>query len=151
MKIRLLAIASAVLLVVGFSLAATAGSIADGDGDLIPDVFDNCSTIPNSDQADPDKDRFGDVCDNCRLTANGLETGPLAPAFSQLDTNSDGFGNACDCDYTQDGFVLANDIAILFGVFNTQSELHDNTGDGFVLANDVSRCFARFNTVVGDP
>lgn len=132
MKIRLLAIASAVLLVVGFSLTATAGAILDSDvvgttptPDLIPDVFDNC-----------------------RLTPNGPTT--PSPQKSQLDTDSDGHGNACDCDYTQDGFVLADDIAQLFANFNSSSILHDNTSDGFVLADDVARCFGRFNNVVGD-
>ena len=35
------------LFAIGFAMSATAGSIADGDSDLIPDVFDNCSTIAN--------------------------------------------------------------------------------------------------------
>ena len=132
MKIRLLAIASAVLLVVGFSLTATAGAILDSDvvgwvltPDGIPDVFDNC-----------------------KLTPNG-PAGP--PGESQRDTDLDGHGNVCDCDYTQDGFILPDDIVQLFANFNSTSVLHDSTQDGFVLADDIAHCFSRFNSVVGDP
>jgi hypothetical protein len=118
MKIKFLAIASAVLLVIGFSLAASAGSIADGDGDLIPDVFDNCSA-----------------------DANGPND-----ALNQTDDDDDGFGTACDCDFTQDGIVLGDDIVSLFGAFNsTTSPLHDIDGDGIVLGSDVVICFGQFN------
>ncbi len=118
MKRKFVAIASAVLLVVGFSLAAGAGSIDDTDGDLIPDVFDNCRTAAN---------------------------GP-GDALNQTDEDGDGFGTACDCDFTQDGIVLVDDIASLFGAFNsTTSPLHDNTGDGIVLTDDVAFCFSQFN------
>jgi len=36
---------------------------ADTDGDGIPDVTDNCPTIPNPDQADVDGDGLGNMCD----------------------------------------------------------------------------------------
>ena len=117
MKIKILAIASAVLLAVSFSLMAGAGTIADGDSDLIPDVFDNCSDVAN---------------------------GP-GDALNQTDDDDDGFGTACDCDQTQDGNVLGDDIVSLFGVFNTASAPHDNTGDGNVLGDDVVFCFGQFN------
>lgn len=117
MKIKFLAIASAVLLVIGFSLTASAGSIVDTDLDLIPDVFDNCSADPN---------------------------GPN-DALNQTDDDMDGFGTACDCDFTQDGFVLGDDVVSLFGAFNSSSALHDIDGDGTVLGSDVVICFGQFN------
>ena len=38
-------------------------ALADTDGDEIPDVSDNCPTVPNPDQADADGDGAGDACD----------------------------------------------------------------------------------------
>ena len=123
MKIKFLAIASAVLLAIGFSLAAGAGTIADGDSDLVPNVYDNCSERAN---------------------------GP-ASASNQVDTDDpdDGFGDSCDCDYNNDGTVLGDDILALFGVFNTASTLHDNIPDGTVLGDDVLFCFGQFNGPAG--
>ena len=121
MKIKILAIASAVLLAVSFSLAAGAGSIDDTDSDLIPDVFDNCSVDAN---------------------------GP-GQALNQTDEDGDGIGTACDCDFTQDNIVLGDDVVALFGAFNGPSPLHDNTGDGIVFGDDVVFCFGQFNGAPG--
>ncbi len=35
----------------------------DGDGDGVPDVYDNCPDVPNSDQADADGNGVGDACE----------------------------------------------------------------------------------------
>jgi hypothetical protein len=126
MKLKFLAIAGVLLLAIGYSVSASAGTITDFDVDLIPDVFDNCVR-----------------------TENGPDFG-TSPAANQQDTDDDGIGNACDCDFTQDGFVLTDDIGQLFANFNSTVVLYDNTGDGFVLTDDVARCFARFNSVAGD-
>jgi hypothetical protein len=121
MRIKFLAIASAVLLVIGFAMTASAGAIADVDSDTIPDVFDNCST-----------------------TANGPNDN-----LNQTDDDNDGYGTACDCDFTQDLIVLGDDIASLFNAFNTTSALHDVTGDGTVLGDDIAQCFNQFNLPPG--
>jgi len=74
----------------GLAMTANAGSIADTDSDLIPDVFDNCLD-----------------------EANGPgETSP------QNDTDQDGFGNACDADFNNNGVVDPADFAAVVAGFN---------------------------------
>jgi hypothetical protein len=62
----------------------------DGDG-----VFDKADAKPldPTEQFDTDKDGIGNNRDNC----------PLTPNFHQVDTDFDGFGNACDTDDDGDG------------------------------------------------
>jgi hypothetical protein len=112
MKLTSRVIGSAVVLVLGLSLNAWAGIIRDTDSDLVPDVFDNCSDRPN---------------------------GPHDP-LNQTDDDADGFGTACDCDFTQDNIVLGDDIVSLFHAFNTSSPVHDVDGDGIVLGSDFVFC-----------
>ena len=50
------------------------------------DLCDNCSNVPNTNQADADMDGFGDACDNC----------PDVPNAGQQDADGDGDGDACD-------------------------------------------------------
>jgi len=45
------------------ALLKTTVPIVDSDGDGVPDIIDNCLTIPNPDQADTDGDGTGDLCD----------------------------------------------------------------------------------------
>ena len=66
----------------------------DSDGDGISDGTDNCPGVFNPGQEDRDPlpggsaagDGVGDVCDNCITVHNDL----------QIDSDSDGFGDACD-------------------------------------------------------
>lgn len=59
--------------------------VPDADNDGIPDISDNCPTIPNPTQADFDGDNVGDLCDNC----------PTIPNPGQEDSDSNGVGDAC--------------------------------------------------------
>lgn len=61
-------------------------TIADTDGDGVPDNVDNCPHKWNPDQADRDHDGVGDACDNCPSDVNA----------DQTDSDGDGYGNACD-------------------------------------------------------
>ena len=58
----------------------------DTDSDGVPDVSDNCPTVPNASQADSDDDGIGDACDDCPSIANP----------TQADGDADGVGDACD-------------------------------------------------------
>lgn len=102
--------------------AVQAGSVADADSDQVPDAFDNCE-----------------------LTSNG----PADRSY-QVDVDGDGNGDVCDCDFTGDGFVLGDDIRILYVWFNQCNPNFDVTGDGCGLGDDIANCFGRFNAPVGD-
>ncbi|MEO8066557.1 MAG: fibronectin type III domain-containing protein [Flavobacteriales bacterium] len=67
----------------GGNTGVTPDPDGDGDGDL--DCSDNCTTLPNSDQADFDLDSIGNVCDNCPWIFNP----------GQEDSDGDGIGDAC--------------------------------------------------------
>ncbi len=60
----------------------------DSDGDLVPNLCDNCIDVDNPLQDNSDFDPRGDDCDNC----------PLAFNPSQTDTDADSEGDACDTD-----------------------------------------------------
>ena len=119
------------------TLSATAGSIADSDfvlvfpdptpipaPDLIPDVFDNCSLVPN---------------------------GP-AQGNSQLDTDGDGIGNACDADLTGDNITGGTDFGIFvsfFGAGSGAALAADFTGDDIVGGTDFAEFVAMFGLPPG--
>jgi len=59
---------------------------ADGDGDNVGDICDNCPDDANADQTDSDGDLLGDACDNCPNDYNP----------DQSDIDEDGIGDVCD-------------------------------------------------------
>jgi hypothetical protein len=71
---------------------------ADVDNDGIPDLQDNCVSVPNRDQADIDRNGQGDACDD--FDKDGIITikdnCPETPNRDQRDTDHDGVGDACD-------------------------------------------------------
>jgi hypothetical protein len=97
---------------IGFAISANAGTIADVDGDTIPDVFDDCSAV-----------------------ANGPAT---AGKPNQLDSDSptDGYGNMCDGDLDNDGVVGGTDFGIFSGLFGGGDLRADFTGDGVIGGTD---------------
>jgi hypothetical protein len=83
MKVSILTILMAFLLAAGIPFGAMAGPAPDVDNDTVPDSVDNCLTLANG--------------------AN--EPNP------QCDTDSDGYGNACDADVNNDSIVGTPDYA----------------------------------------
>ena len=122
MNIKLIFFVS--LFAIGFAMSATAGSIADADGDDIPDVFDNCSVVANG--AAP-----GGTCSN------------------QIDTDSDGFGDICDADFDNDNVVAGSDFGILITAFGTSDALTDLDCDGVVAGSDFGLLLGAFGTAPG--
>lgn len=82
--------------------------------------------------ADTDGDGVDDAIDNCIDHANA----------SQLDSDGDGCGNACDADFTQDGSVGGPDYVTFrsaFGKRSTDPNFYapaDHDGDGVVGGPD---------------
>jgi hypothetical protein len=89
---------------------------ADTDGDGIGDVCDLCPNVADAAQDDRDEDGVGDLCDLCDVVATGpvaCETDDDCAAAggacfagrcgSDLDTDGDGAGDACDGDDDGDG------------------------------------------------
>lgn len=70
----------------------------DGDSDGVPDVSDNCTRMPNSDQVDQNNNGRGDVCDDFDRDGveNGFDNCPSVTNRNQSDTDNDGVGDVCD-------------------------------------------------------
>ena len=77
---------------------------------------------------DSDADGVANLFDNCI----GI------PNPDQRDTDGDGFGNRCDADLNNSGFVNAADLAIFKSRFGTAEPNADFNGSGFVNAGDLA-------------
>jgi len=120
MKLKLIMLVS--LFAFGFALNANAGAVTDGDSDLVPDAFDNCSALAN---------------------------GP-AEGSNQVDADVDGYGNACDADYDQDATQAVNtlDFSIFLSAFTggSPTTVTDHDGDGSTTTIDFSTFLAAFQS-----
>ena len=92
---------------------------------------------------DWDNDGWTDAADNCTVASNSAQT----------DVDADGFGNACDGDFTNNGMVGLQDFSIMRRVFGSAAgspgfdPIADMDGDGIVDIID----FARWLSGFGDP
>ena len=83
---------------------------------------------------DADGDGVPDSSDNCRLTPNPL----------QEDTDSDSYGNWCDCDLDNDWVVGASDYSSFCNAWQTPDPDADFDCDGVVGASDYGIFCARW-------
>jgi hypothetical protein len=97
-----------------------------------------CDETQNACVSDGDGDGVVDHADNCLDEPNPM----------QVDSDGDGYGNACDADYDQNGVVGASDFNALRAAFGTSSgdaayraEVDCNS-DGLIGAPDF-QCFKR--------
>ncbi len=77
---------------------------------------------------DTDSDGIDDVIDNCIEIANA----------DQRDSNGDGFGNVCDGDLDNNGFVNFADLSLFKSAFGTNDLDADFDGNSFVNFADLS-------------
>ncbi len=87
--------------------------------------------LPSSARAGSDGDGAADTVDTCIDVPNG--------APPQVDTDADGFGNACDCDFNGDGFCNLDDFQQFLPDFVAGTDSGtgtDMSGDGFVNIDD---------------
>lgn len=110
------------LLSLGLASAVQAGSVADTDGDTVPDAFDNCS---------------------------GTANGPGEAPSNQVDTDTDGYGNICDGDFDNTNpTVDLDDFNLFLGDFgNPATSQFDMDADGDTDLDD----FNAFLAVFGGP
>jgi len=92
------------------------GQVADTDSDGIPDEFDNCVLEPN-----------GPLAGSCPFNDDGDE---------------DGYGNACDSDFNQDGGTGLDDLTDLLTLIRlpvVPPPQYDLNCDGAIGLDDLSR------------
>jgi hypothetical protein len=85
-------------------------------------------------EIDTDADGVMDTQDNCVTVANA----------DQYDSNSDGFGNACDTDLNNDGVTNSLDVGLIKSMFLTANGDGDFNGDGIVNSLDVGFLKSQF-------
>ncbi|MBT8143520.1 MAG: S8 family serine peptidase, partial [Gammaproteobacteria bacterium] len=109
----------------------------DASGDIAHELFsivnmpgsrESSTSIMLTVTADTDADGVGDNIDNCTAVANP----------DQVDVDQDGFGNACDPDFNQDGRVDFWDLMMMKSMYQTADPLGDLTGDGWVDVADLN-------------
>lgn len=72
--------------------------MADGDGDGLPDIRDNCVSLANADQVDTNSNGRGDACDDFDRDGrvNSTDNCMNQPNGAQVDEDGDGIGDVCD-------------------------------------------------------
>lgn len=116
--------------------------LADPDSDGIANMFDNCPSVANPDQADTDSDDSGNVCDNCPSIANP----------DQGDSDRDGIGDVCE-DTDGDGVLDREDNCPLVpnGDCDANPNNCDIDKDGYVSDDELLRGGQQSDILGGEP
>jgi hypothetical protein len=131
------------------SLTYTPGAGYVGWDSLVYSVTDGVSsdtaTLAVAVLPDADHDGVIDGQDNCSNDANA----------SQLDADGDGYGNLCDADLNNSGFVTTADFAIMRSVLGQSpaasptAAAADLNGSGWVTSTDFGILRSRLNAAPG--
>jgi hypothetical protein len=102
------------VLAVSFPLTALAGPAPDNDNDGVPDVLDNCFTIPNAgaESCDTDMDGYGNVCDGDFNQSNIVDATDFSVVF--LPDFVAGVDAGTGTDQNCSGIVDATDFSVNF-------------------------------------
>ena len=129
-----------------FGLVATAlGTNNAADYALAPGTVSFVNNAGTSGSIDADADGVPNVTDNCTLVTNP----------TQLDADSDGYGNICDADINNSGTVTTADFGMLRSVLGlaaasgATAAAADMNGSGTVTTADFGLLRARLGTVPG--
>ena len=121
------------------------GAVGDPESELLERYFGGApgpsglacaGAVPCAacDGADADGDGVCDALDDCTATPNP----------TQLDSDLDGYGNACDADHTNDGLVGSADFTVLLGAFGCSVDHPDcdggldTDGDGLIGSSEFN-------------
>jgi hypothetical protein len=147
-------------LIFGSATFALSCGAADGDGDGVPDLTDNCPSTANADQMDLDLDSVGDVCDSDRdgdAVANAVDNCPSVSNVDQSDADNDGVGDPCDDDRDGDGIGNAIDNCPFASNPDQADSDFDGTGDACDADDDndgvgdtVDNCIRTANPLQAD-
>jgi hypothetical protein len=143
-----------------FSLLASGG--ADSDGDLVPDVCDNCPNTGNRGQEDGDLDGRGNVCDVCSSDQENDSDGDglcgnvdACPFDPNNDADRDGIcGNVDNCPNFANPPQLdldANRIGDACQTNATCADGKDNDKDGLIDHPSDPGCAGPTDTTETDP
>lgn len=124
-------------------------AVLDSDGDGVPDDGDGSGVAGDSPCAEGESVGCDDSC-------------PREDNPGQVDVDLDGFGNACDGDFDQDGFVGDLDEAVFMACFgqpvgvagpgdDPDCSESDMTGDGFVGGPDYTLFLQVFGHTLSAP